>query len=311
MNRQINFIGIGAQKCGTSWLFARMKELSEFSLPYKKEIHYFDRSKNYYSQSELTEEFLINRLKNPHFINKSVYNTYKSIIKSKSNQEVKWVLKWFFSNYTDKWYLSLFKPFKGITGEITPSYAMLNDEDIKKMYSLLPDIKIIYLIRNPIDRAWSHYRYSLKLKGVNKIDYDLLSEEKIIEFINGEDQHLRSDYNKTIDNFRKYYSNNNFLLGFYDAIIEQPENLLTGIVNFLGGDISKIKDECDPRIKNNVSPKVEIPENIKNLLLKKYTPMIEELSLKYGGYFTHWHNDLQDNNKNESNKLNQSHIILN
>ena len=44
----INFIGIGATKSGTTWLFDRLRDLNQFRLTPIKELHYFDRDKAYY-----------------------------------------------------------------------------------------------------------------------------------------------------------------------------------------------------------------------------------------------------------------------
>ncbi len=43
-------------------------------------------------------------------------------------------------------------------GEITPAYAILPVEVIREIRREFPDIRLIYLIRNPMDRAWSSAR---------------------------------------------------------------------------------------------------------------------------------------------------------
>lgn len=295
MKHNIIFLGIGAQKSGTTWLFRRMDELSEFTLPYIKEFHYFDRSNTYPTPNHLSNKYLINRIKDKSFIKKSLFNIYKTGIVTNDVKRIKWMIKWYFSNYNDKWYLSMFNTFKGITGEISPSYAILNDNDIKKAYDILPNIKIIYLIRNPIDRAWSNYRYFLKLKGIHHLETGMLNNDEIIEFMNSDNQHLRSNYIDTIDRFQKYYNKNQILIGFYDAIKEQPENLLQGIVKFLGGNTSKIQEECNLSKIDNISPKMKIPENIRNFLIDKYSPMMKELANRYGSYCQTWYSEASKN----------------
>lgn len=58
LNQSIHFIGIGAQKAGTTWLHKRLNELDEFSLPCIKELHYFDRDNQYASPNHLSEPLL-------------------------------------------------------------------------------------------------------------------------------------------------------------------------------------------------------------------------------------------------------------
>ena len=281
MNGEIDFLGIGAAKSGTTWLYARFDELSDFSLPPKKEFHYFDRDKiyhdiNYYPTiNELGETFFLKRLKNKHFINRSIFNLFQSLRIGDINN-FRWLLKWYYSNYNDEWYLSMFKSFHGITGEITPSYGILNNKDYVKLYNLLPNVKIIFLIRNPIERAWSSYRFSLNFIDKNEKKHDWNNIDKIKSFLESENQQRASNYIATIDQFEKYHNKGQFLLGFYDAIIDQPNTL----------------KECNLKAKNNVSKKIRMPLEVEKYLKNRYEPMMEELSDRYGGYCKKWYDSL-------------------
>jgi hypothetical protein len=57
-----------------------------------------------------------------------------------------------------------------ITGESTPYYLFhpLVPERVRQTF---PDIKLIVLLRNPVDRAFSHYHYSVKL-GVETLTFE-------------------------------------------------------------------------------------------------------------------------------------------
>ena len=66
--RTISFIGIGAQKAGTTWLYDRLSELPAFDLPPKKEIHFFDASKSYPSPSFLAEHNFPGKALNPSWL---------------------------------------------------------------------------------------------------------------------------------------------------------------------------------------------------------------------------------------------------
>lgn len=70
----------------------------------------------------------------------------------------------FFSGVAKKrdlsWYLKHFDPQTGqeklaIRGEITPAYATLNRSVVQQIHRLFPNLKLIFIIRNPIDRIWS------------------------------------------------------------------------------------------------------------------------------------------------------------
>ena len=101
-----DFIGIGAQKSGTSWLFKNLRKHPQLYFPETKEIHFFD------------------------------WYFYKG-------------LNWYCKHFKDA-DISQYK------GEITPCYSILSEEKIKFIHQINPKLKIILLLRNPIERAWSH-----------------------------------------------------------------------------------------------------------------------------------------------------------
>ncbi len=288
--KEINFIGIGAQKSGTSWIYHRLLELHEFSLPYIKELHYFDRDPKYPSPNRLSKSKLSNRIFEYKFINNAIQEILSALYRKKWHKFL-WICNWHLSTYDDTWYLSLFKNLSGIRGEITPAYSILKEEDIRKMYTLAPNAKIIFIIRNPIERAWSQFRFHLKNQNQEN---NHISEQETIKFIDSEHQSQRSNYLKTLELYSKVFPKNNIYVAFYDAIIEKPEDLLSQIVSKLGGDSSKIRLECNLYAKTNTSKKRELPTIVNNHLIKKYQPLIEKLSKIFGGYPKIWEDKLKN-----------------
>ena len=112
----------------------------------------------------------------------------------------------FDSNYNKglHWYKAFF-PFKfektlkqnSLTGEASPYYLFYphTAERIKKK---LPKIKIIILLRDPVDRAYSHYNHEVNL-GHEQLSFK--------EAIGKEEERLAPEYKK-IMNDDKYYSFN-------------------------------------------------------------------------------------------------------
>lgn len=297
----IDFIGIGAQKSGTSWLDERLRELPDFSLTPIKELHYFDRSPIYPSPNMLAKSSLKSRLTGYNWAKKAI--KFGTLLLKRDFTTIKWFINWSFSNIDDKWYLSLFDSMKGLTGEITPCYGILIEKDIAKMYKLVPDAKIILLLRNPVDRAWSHYRFA----KADVADFNIQSEKTadIIQFMNSDNQTLRSDYFTIINNFTKYYPKQQLLIGFFDAIKDNPEQLLSDIVDFIGGDVSNIPKSSNLLEKNHVSKKIDIPAEIDSFLKEKYRLPIKKLAEIYGGYCQKWYADYY-----EKKDLIQKEVLL-
>ena len=71
------------------------------------------------------------------------------------------------------WYLSHFPPIpKGknfITGEATPGYFGFDVQE--SIYSLFPNVKLIAIIRNPVDRAFSQYNHWVR-NGIERRSFE-------------------------------------------------------------------------------------------------------------------------------------------
>ena len=62
--------------------------------------------------------------------------------------------------------LRLFKPGRGrVKGEMTSDYAVLEKEVIARVHELMPDAKIIFMMRNPVERPWSVTTMGLRIRG--------------------------------------------------------------------------------------------------------------------------------------------------
>jgi len=301
----INFWGIGAQKAGTSWLYYNLSKAPGFAIPPVKEFHYFDRDTKYPSPNKLSETKVKDRINNLAYLKKAARAIMSSLLKGKM-KHVAFNFKWFFSDYSDEWYISIFAPFKGIKGEITPSYSMLTKEDISRMYAMAPNAKLVLMLRNPIDRAWSHFRHTKKrIKGftLNNIE-----ESDIIAFMQSEGQELRSDYVRTINNFTSVFPKEQLLIGFFDAIIDAPEQLLEEVIQFISSNIEseeefkKSWNVDDSAIKKVVNKSIELdcPPAVLAIIREKYHDMSLDLANQYGGYFNKWY--FENYGKHSENK---------
>ena len=86
------------------------------------------------------------------------------------------------------WYVERFSaaPIGGCNciGEITPMY-LFHPWSVGRIREHLPDCKIIVLLRNPVDRAYSHYQHS-KALGHEALPFD--------EALEAETERIASDY---------------------------------------------------------------------------------------------------------------------
>lgn len=276
----VDFIGVGAQKAGTTWLNERLDELPDISVPPIKEIHYFDRSTEYPSPNTHASDSLFGKLKTKNWY----IRFYRKLILpllGGDTKNIRWKLFYFFKKPTDDWYRSLFKNLEGISGEITPSYSFLSIHDLKHIKRLFPNIKIILLLRDPIDRAWSHYRYVHKMEAYG-------DTKEIYRFMNSKEQLKRSDYLTILKNYRSVFDENQLYISFYDRVVEDPEGLLSEIVSFIGGNPKNIATYCSINAQSNVSKQGNIPDEALAILKSKYKTTIEKMAHEFNSFPEKW-----------------------
>lgn len=161
-----NFIIIGAAKSGTTSLFNYMIQHPDIIGSYVKEVHFFD-SDNYKKGNLYYKSYF--PLKIQAHLHQLVYGRNL------------------------------------IVGESSPFYLLHPHVPIR-VSKLIPNIKLIVLLRNPIERAYSHYQITLRNGGENLSFEDAIHQE--IMRIEPEKKQLFEDkYNTSINqnsNYAKY-----------------------------------------------------------------------------------------------------------
>src|SRR3954449_7353640 len=76
------------------------------------------------------------------------------------------------------WYRACFAPARreSAVGEATPTY-MTRRETIDRIAALLPDARLIDMLRDPVDRAYSHYWHWYERKGERRTFAEIVDEE--------------------------------------------------------------------------------------------------------------------------------------
>ncbi len=138
-----NFLIIGAQKGGTTSLYAYLAQHPNVAEALTKEVHYFDY---HYSQG---------------------LSWYKAHFPLASRMKDK------------------------ITGEATP-YYLYHPHAASRVQQLLPNAKLIILLRDPVERAYSHYNMGNKFNKENRESFETAVSE--------EEGRIRNDWKKMVAN---------------------------------------------------------------------------------------------------------------
>jgi hypothetical protein len=264
-----DFICIGYEKTATTWLWNRLNEHPSVAMPPVKEV-------GFWLEDEIIEKkSVLGKFLSGHWY----YRKYRKILMRSLVKpywfltHARWILRFLFGRHTIGWYSSLFDR-KKISGDITPTYTDLAESRIKEIYMLNPEIKIILLLRDPVDYAWSKAKMNLVYQQ-GKIISDI-TEKEYFDFFDT----LRindTSYTDVFIRWKKYF--NMIFIGFYDEIENDPKNILGKIYSFLG--LSAIEQGNFSK-KSNVGIEMDIPEKYREYLVSKYTKLMQDCISLFG-----------------------------
>lgn len=219
----LHFLGIGAQKAGTTWLYEQLQEHPGLSFPGGKEVHFWD------------------------------VHVHRGV----------------------DWYRSLFAvPDGKMHGDITPRYAILAPEVIQACHAAFPHLKIIYTLRNPMDRAWSAAKMVLQSKGLS---VEQVSPEWFTEEVMRQDSLARGDYESCIRNWRRFYPQECMLILRFEDLVESPRTYLARCLDHLGVDQLPALNSARLREPVNKGLPGDMPAAVRSALMEFYRGKIQSL----------------------------------
>ena len=178
------------------------------------------------------------------------------------------------------------KPF--LTGEATPLY-LFNSQVPKRMFKIIPNVKIITVLRNPIDRAYSHYHDLGVRLGKEKRTFDdaIQSELKILE----EKNYVVTDYDGDFtDRLYQYvtrgiyldhlkiwmetFPKKQFLILKTEDLENNPSEILSDVFEFLS---LPSYDKVNFEKKHNVSKYEPMSDSSRRILKEFFKPYNKNL----------------------------------
>ena len=131
-----------------------------------------------------------------------------------------------------QWYSSLFSDGFQVLGEASPNYTKkhLFPGVAQKIHTHLPDLKLIYMIRDPYKRFISHYVHRI-IHGIPTSSLD-----DIFNDIENNEITLTGKYMWQLDEYRQYYPDENLLVLKSEDMKNDRVSALRKVFDFLGVD---------------------------------------------------------------------------
>ena len=263
-----NFLIVGAAKSGTTSLYHYLKQHPDIYLPPGKELHYF------------AWEYMLRFSGGP-----GDSNVLSHICQTREEYES------FYAQATKQY----------AVGEISPSYLYFSEVS-RRIKEELDDPKIIIILRNPIDKAFSQYMHLVRDNREMLGFYDALIAEKdrIRRSWAAIWRYAESSlYHSRVKNYLDVFGESNVRIFLYDDLVRSPERLIRELLEFIGVDpecpidFAKVHNRSGKPRSKFVAKLVTRP-NFVRTLANRMLPSATTLALKL------W---LQDLNTGKKGKI--------
>lgn len=243
-----DFLGIGAARCGTTWLHHNLAAHPEVCMPETKEQRFWN--------SNLARGI----------------GSYARSFDCAAGEKI---------------------------GEITPTYGVMEPWRIRLMARVVPDARLIYLIRNPIERAWSHVSLSAHNRG---LAVEELPRDQVMKLLTSKVFDRNAAYWETYEVYAETFSPEQIFFGFYDDIVTRPQGLLADVFRHL--DVSAEVDWASFPTQQRfhsykggdiktTNPTV-VPTDIRRFLSERYSDDMRRTADTFGGLAVEWMKDAKD-----------------
>lgn len=237
----LNFLCIGAQKAGTSWLYRQLVRHRSVAFPQGKEVHYWD---------------WVQDGKRPS--NNPLYASY-------------------FQSQEDGVLL----------GDMTPAYAQLRETYIEQLHAMYPEVRILFILRNPVERAWSAAKMVLDFAQMSPSEAGLEWFRRVLLSESSVD---RGRYEMTISRWLRYFDRSQLLILQYDDLIADPRALLLSVADFLALDPGPFRRLSELQLTTRVREGIHLsmPTELRDELYRLYKPSVHALESLLGNSLERW-----------------------
>jgi len=192
---KIDFMGIGAPKCGSTWLFYALGQHPKICLSEPKEIKYFNHE-------DFRRPYRPGRDRLP-LINAYHLNDFS-------------------------WYENHYKhcPANMLKGEFSPEY-MYDETAARLIHRHFPDINLFACLRKPLDQLYSSFFARSRYAGLD-------DSETFEQAIDNDPRYLReAHYAKHLKRYFELFDRHQIKVVLMDDIVGEPERTVRDMFEFL------------------------------------------------------------------------------
>lgn len=287
-------LSAGAMKAGTTFLHNVLSRHPELYSTPEKEVHFFahcngvsrklfeplvggiaDKARAWVSTPRdiLSNDFRRHRL------SMVMANRYARI---KDANRIREIAHWYAARYMtnpidDDWFDRVYAAVGDRYACDFSNYTCLLDASgWQHVRSTTKTLRVIYTMRSPVERLWSHVKFHLIQAGI-KEDRDQMSLGTLRQYLRNGNISCHSRYGDIVEHLQKCLDPAELKIIFFEEFVEGFPDGARDIEAFLG------VGECDyrgvnPRKKANATEHIDIPPSWRDEIARAARPQLEKLS---------------------------------
>jgi Sulfotransferase family len=269
----------GAVKAGTSWLYEYLRDHPETYFRTIKEMQYFDRlaagtlpgrvKKLDAEIRGLEDDLEAGRAKWVPWALRQIGDRaeYRGVLQSGAEPTAGYLA-----------YLTAGAGDKRVAGEFTPEYGLLPVAGMQALNTLAPDVRWVFVMRDPVSRLWSHVRMLVRRSKPAPEAFAAACEAKFDEVVAGRaaDVTARGDYAAIHGRLVAAVAPEKRLVMFYEHLMS-PEGV-DRVTEFLG--LSGHPANLDKVVHPGVA--AEMPERLRRRARDWLKPQYAYVAATFG-----------------------------
>lgn len=286
--------GIGAPKCGTTWLHDYLSSHPDCHFRAFKELHYFDTLQEgkftwlldfIQTTIERKEDALAvaGPEESKHLLGEIVdMRDYLALMKQRKDDR---------HGYSR--YLVQGVGLKKLVGDITPNYALVPAPVLAEMARMTRETRFVYLMRDPVDRLWSHVRMDVRGALKDGEDYLQKSREHLADLLEErakatELAYRFSDYKAVIEKLRAAVPAEKSLILFQEDMMTPAG--VKRLCSFLG--IRHVAADFGKEV--NAGRPVDLPEEDRAAMRRALRPQYEYVAQNFSNLPASWQRTMSE-----------------
>lgn len=222
------FLSVGAMKAGTTWLYAVLARHPALHFAMEKEIHYFYH--RFVNPNQLTEAYRLREARNRYLFRFDPDQANIDAVRA----NLRWVGAYLDRPVDDYWYRNLFqlRDHELYACDFSNLHAQLPQEAWPQVAAKCQKLRVLFTMRDPIKRLWSHTKFHLQLTG--RLDnLETWSPEQYLAFIRQPHVWVNAEYGRILRNLRGGLPKDALKILMYEDLHADQRGTLREIERFL------------------------------------------------------------------------------